>query len=120
MVRSLVGTVNWQAPELWQARPKYDHKVDVFSCAMVFWEILTWHWKEKKYPWEGMNEHAIYETVGAKRQRCALSFCKVMINLLTSLSLTAPLSVAYVSNGLLKSSDLWSVCGRKTLTIGRL
>jgi mitogen-activated protein kinase kinase kinase 13 len=70
VVRSLVGTVNWQAPELWQAHPKYDHKVDVFSCGMVFWEILTWHWREKKYPWEGMNEHAIYEAVGTKRQRC--------------------------------------------------
>lgn len=71
MVRSLVGTVNWQAPELWHAHPKYDHKVDVFSCGMVFWEILTWHWREKKYPWEGMNEHAIYEAVGTKRQRYA-------------------------------------------------
>ncbi|KIJ35704.1 hypothetical protein M422DRAFT_180399 [Sphaerobolus stellatus SS14] len=69
MVRSLVGTVNWQAPELWHAHPKYNFKVDVFSCAMVFWEILQWHAKEQKFPWEGMNEHAIYETVGAKQQR---------------------------------------------------
>jgi serine/threonine protein kinase len=69
MVRSLVGTVNWQAPELWSPSPKYNHKVDVFSCAMVFWEMLQWHLQEKKYPWEGMNEHAIYEAVGAKRQR---------------------------------------------------
>jgi mitogen-activated protein kinase kinase kinase 13 len=52
MVRSLVGTVNWQAPELWHAHPKYNYKVDVFSCAMVFWEILQWHTKEKKFPWE--------------------------------------------------------------------
>jgi serine/threonine protein kinase len=86
MVRSLVGTVNWQAPELWTAHPRYDHKVDVFSCAMVFWEILQWHLPEKQFPWEvclflsvviiplyrvfkGMNEHAIYELVGAKKQR---------------------------------------------------
>ncbi|KAG6331259.1 hypothetical protein ID866_7829 [Astraeus odoratus] len=69
MVRSLVGTVNWQAPELWHAHPKYNHKVDVFSCAMVYWEILQWHVPNKKFPWEGMNEHAIYEVVGAKRQR---------------------------------------------------
>ncbi|CAG7846274.1 SubName: Full=Uncharacterized protein {ECO:0000313/EMBL:CCA68469.1} [Serendipita indica DSM 11827] len=73
MVRSLVGTVNWQAPELWNAHPKYDHKVDVFSCAMVFWEILQWHLPNKKYPWEGMNEHAIYDAVGAKRQRPSVS-----------------------------------------------
>ncbi|KAI0636513.1 hypothetical protein C8Q77DRAFT_1188904 [Trametes polyzona] len=68
MVRSVVGTVNWQAPELWHPHPKYNHKVDVFSCAMVYWEILQWHNPNKKYPWEGMNEHAIYEAVGAKKQ----------------------------------------------------
>ncbi|KAF8328357.1 kinase-like domain-containing protein [Cantharellus anzutake] len=69
MVRSLVGTVNWQAPELWSPHPKYDHKVDVFSCAMVYWEMLQWHNPKKTYPWEGMNEHAIYDVVGTKRQR---------------------------------------------------
>lgn len=69
MVRSLVGTVNWQAPELWHAHPKYNHKVDVFSCAMVYWEMLQWHVPNKKFPWEGMNEHAIYDIVGNKRQR---------------------------------------------------
>lgn len=87
MVRSLVGTVNWQAPELWTAHPNYNHKVDVFSCAMVFWEMLQWHVPNKKFPWEvsksplppvplmlifflqGMNEHAIYDLVGAKKQR---------------------------------------------------
>lgn len=76
MVRSLVGTVNWQAPELWTAHPRYDHKVDVFSCAMVFWEILQWHLPEKQFPWEGMNEHAIYELVGAKKQRPSTSGLK--------------------------------------------
>ncbi|KAK0196827.1 hypothetical protein F5146DRAFT_970913 [Armillaria mellea] len=73
MVRSLVGTVNWQAPELWHAHPKYNHKVDVFSCAMVYWEMLQWHQPAKKFPWEGMNEHAIYEIVGTKRQRPSIS-----------------------------------------------
>ncbi|EAU88854.1 TKL/TKL-ccin protein kinase [Coprinopsis cinerea okayama7 len=73
MVRSLVGTVNWQAPELWTAHPKYNHKVDVFSCAMVFWEMLQWHLPNKKFPWEGMNEHAIYEQVGAKKQRPSIT-----------------------------------------------
>ncbi|KAF9265629.1 hypothetical protein L218DRAFT_898534 [Marasmius fiardii PR-910] len=76
MVRSLVGTVNWQAPELWNAHPKYNHKVDVFSCACVYWEILQWHMKEKKFPWEGMNEHAIYEIVGSKRQRPSVTGLK--------------------------------------------
>ena len=71
MVRSVVGTVNWQAPELWHPHPKYNHKVDVFSCAMVFWEMLQWHLPNRKFPWEGMNEHAIYDIVGAKNQRYA-------------------------------------------------
>ncbi len=76
MVRSVVGTVNWQAPELWHPHPKYNHKVDVFSCAMVYWEVLQWYNPNKKYPWEGMNEHAIYDAVGAKRQRCVrMSSC---------------------------------------------
>ncbi|KDN51792.1 hypothetical protein RSAG8_00340, partial [Rhizoctonia solani AG-8 WAC10335] len=69
MVRSLVGTVNWQAPELWHAHPKYDYKVDVYSCGCVFWEMMQWHLPNKKYPWEGMNEHAIYEAVGSKKLR---------------------------------------------------
>ncbi|KAH9833041.1 uncharacterized protein C8Q71DRAFT_878937, partial [Rhodofomes roseus] len=73
MVRSLVGTVNWQAPELWHPHPKYNHKVDVFSCAMVYWEMLQWHVPNKKFPWEGMNEHAIYDIVGHKRQRPSIS-----------------------------------------------
>lgn len=41
MIRSLVGTVNWQAPELWSPKPQYDYKVDVFSAALVFWEMLS-------------------------------------------------------------------------------
>jgi serine/threonine protein kinase len=91
MIRSLVGTVCYQPPEMWTAHPKYDSKVDVYSCAMVFWEMLQWHKAEKKYPWEGSNEcdsrcirpascfeadrsgsprrHAIYDLVGAKRLR---------------------------------------------------
>lgn len=87
MVRSLVGTVNWQAPELWHAHPKYNYKVDVFSCSMVFWEMLQWHLPNKKFPWEGMNEHAIYEIVGTKRQRPSLSglrkqWCPEIIDLM--------------------------------------
>jgi serine/threonine protein kinase len=41
MIRSLVGTVNWQAPELWHPQPRYDYKVDVFSAGMVYWEMLS-------------------------------------------------------------------------------
>ncbi|TFK54598.1 hypothetical protein OE88DRAFT_1693351 [Heliocybe sulcata] len=95
MVRSLVGTVNWQAPELWHAHPKYNHKVDVFSLAMVFWEMLQWHLPNKKFPWEGMNEHAIYEIVGAKRQRPSISglrkqWCPEVVDLMDRMWIHEP------------------------------
>lgn len=63
MIRSLVGTVCYQPPEMWTAHPKYDSKVDVYSCAMVFWEMLQWHKAEKKYPWEGSNECVLVSAV---------------------------------------------------------
>ncbi|KAH9928514.1 uncharacterized protein BXZ73DRAFT_48314 [Epithele typhae] len=90
MVRSLVGTVNWQAPELWHPHPKYNHKVDVFSLAMVFWEVLQWHIPNKKFPWEGMNEHAIYDAVGAKRQRPSIAglrkqWCPEIVDLIENM-----------------------------------
>ncbi|KAL8293119.1 hypothetical protein RQP46_000813 [Phenoliferia psychrophenolica] len=69
MIRSLVGTVNWQAPELWVPHPRYNEKVDVYSVGLVFWEILQWHQPVKRYPFEGMNEHAIYDSVGQKNIR---------------------------------------------------
>ncbi|GEM09553.1 TKL/TKL-ccin protein kinase [Rhodotorula toruloides] len=69
MIRSLVGTVNWQAPELWSAHPRYNEKVDVYSAGLVFWEVLQWHQAVKRYPFEGQNEHAIYHDVGAKQIR---------------------------------------------------
>ncbi|GMK59326.1 hypothetical protein CspeluHIS016_0703410 [Cutaneotrichosporon spelunceum] len=73
MIRSLVGTVNWQAPELWHPHPKYDYKVDVFSAALVYWEMLSGWIGEPKYPWEGYNEHYIYNAVGQKRKRPPLT-----------------------------------------------
>lgn len=69
IIKSLVGTVNWQAPELWVAHPRYNEKVDVYSAALVFWECLQWHLSQKRYPFEGMNEHAIYHEVGSKQFR---------------------------------------------------
>ncbi|WFC97309.1 non-specific serine/threonine protein kinase [Malassezia yamatoensis] len=69
MVRSIVGTVNWQAPELWVPKPNYNEKVDVWSAAMTFWEALQWHNPEKRYPFQGLNEHQIYHNVGKKQQR---------------------------------------------------
>lgn len=69
MIKSLVGTVNWQAVELWTPKPSYNEKVDVWSAAMTFWETLQWHQAEKKYPFQDMNEHQIYLDVGQKKLR---------------------------------------------------
>jgi serine/threonine protein kinase len=69
MIKSLVGTVNWQAVELWSPRPNYNEKVDVWSAAMTFWEVLQWHQVERKYPFQEMNEHQIYLDVGHKKLR---------------------------------------------------
>ncbi|MCO5560822.1 hypothetical protein L7F22_014442 [Adiantum nelumboides] len=68
-IGSLVGTVNWQAVELWSPKPNYNEKVDVWSAAMTFWEMLQWHLREKKYPFQEMNEHQIYLDVGQKKLR---------------------------------------------------
>lgn len=38
--RSQVGTYAWMAPELLEQRP-YDERVDVYSFAIVLWELLT-------------------------------------------------------------------------------
>ncbi|CAO1619198.1 unnamed protein product [Parajaminaea phylloscopi] len=68
-MHSVVGTVNWQASELWCAMPQYNEKVDVWSTAMTFWEVLQWHEDYQSYPFEGMNEFMIYEEVGKKGMR---------------------------------------------------
>lgn len=71
-MHSVVGTVNWQAVELWCAMPQYNEKVDVWSAAMTFWEVLQWHEEYQSYPFEGMNEFMIYEEVGKKGMRPCL------------------------------------------------
>ncbi|KAK0551695.1 hypothetical protein OC846_003185 [Tilletia horrida] len=76
VVRSLVGTVNWQAAELWVPKPHYNEKVDVWSAAMTFWEALQWHQSEKKYPFQDMNQHQIYLDVGQKRLRPKTGFIR--------------------------------------------
>jgi len=59
MIRSLVGTVNWQAPELWHPTPRYDYKVDVFSAAVVYWEMMS-NWIGEKVSWAlRENWHAL-------------------------------------------------------------
>jgi serine/threonine protein kinase len=36
-----VGTVQWMAPELFERKPKYTQKSDIYSLGMTFWEIAS-------------------------------------------------------------------------------
>lgn len=38
---SLVGTVQWMAPELFERKPHYTQKSDIYSLGMTFWEIAS-------------------------------------------------------------------------------
>lgn len=69
MIRSLVGTVNWQAPELWHPNPRYDYKVDVFSAALVYWEMLS-GWAGEKVRADG--GHLLTPEISVGRPQRAL------------------------------------------------
>lgn len=55
------GTPNWQAPEMWVANPSYTEKVDVYSCGLIFWEILQWG--AEPFPYHDLTEHQLYVKV---------------------------------------------------------
>lgn len=76
MCATTCGTLNWQAPELWVARPAYNHSIDVYALGLVFWEVLCWPFPEKTYPFQGMNEHAIFEEVGKNKLRPSTSMIR--------------------------------------------
>jgi serine/threonine protein kinase len=52
------GTPNWQAPEFWCPQPRYTEKVDVYSCGLIFWEILQW--ANEPFPYYDLTEHQLY------------------------------------------------------------
>lgn len=66
MMHSVVGTINWQAPEMWCENATYTEKVDVYSCGLIFWEVLMW---SNKYPYIEMKDFQIYERVGKEGYR---------------------------------------------------
>jgi serine/threonine protein kinase len=47
--RTQVGTYAWMAPEVLEQRP-YDERADVYSFAIVLWELLT-----RQEPFKGLN-----------------------------------------------------------------
>lgn len=38
---ALQGTIQWTAPEIFSLKPRYSFKSDVYSYAIVLWEIFT-------------------------------------------------------------------------------
>ncbi|KAI3946117.1 hypothetical protein MKX01_024873 [Papaver californicum] len=62
------GTYKWMAPELYSKEPlergrkkHYDHKVDVYSFSIVFWELLT-----NSTPYKGMSSMQAAFAVASK------------------------------------------------------
>ena len=66
MMHSVVGTLNWQAPEMWCEKPVYSEKVDVYSTGLIFWEVLKW---DKTFPFDELNDFEIYQQVGKEGLR---------------------------------------------------
>lgn len=46
-----VGTAQWMAPEVLRSHPFYDEKVDVYSFAVVLWELLM-----QEVPFAGLSQ----------------------------------------------------------------
>ncbi|KAF8053544.1 hypothetical protein N665_1401s0005 [Sinapis alba] len=68
------GTYRWMAPEIFShealqvgEKKVYDHKVDVYSFAIVFWELLT-----NKIPFKGKN-NIFVAYAASKNQRPSLN-----------------------------------------------
>ncbi|OMJ24889.1 putative serine/threonine-protein kinase/receptor [Smittium culicis] len=66
-LHTICGTLNWQAPEFWSKNPVYTEKVDVYACALIFWEILKW--TPGLYPYKNMKESEIYYQVKKNNHR---------------------------------------------------
>jgi serine/threonine protein kinase len=85
-MHTVCGTPNWQAPEMWKENPEYTEKVDVYSCALIFWEILEW---SNVYPFPNMNDFQIFNQVGEKNLRPKLNdnskFPKALYRLIESM-----------------------------------
>ncbi|PVU90439.1 hypothetical protein BB559_004620 [Furculomyces boomerangus] len=88
MLHTACGTPNWQAPEFWSSNPVYNEKVDVYACALLFWEILQW--TPGLYPYNNLNEHEIYYNVKKLHYRPQVSnlynqYPKKLVNLITEM-----------------------------------
>ncbi|MCO5570402.1 hypothetical protein L7F22_024123 [Adiantum nelumboides] len=75
MMTAETGTYRWMAPELYSTvtlrhgeKKHYDHKVDVYSFSIVFWELLT-----NRMPFEGMSNLQAAYAAAFKGTRPTLS-----------------------------------------------
>lgn len=75
MMTAETGTYRWMAPELYSTvtmrhgeKKHYDHKVDVYSFSIVFWELLT-----NRMPFEGMSNLQAAYAAAFKGTRPSLS-----------------------------------------------
>jgi len=57
---SLVGTVQWMAPELMREE-KYTEKVDVYSYGVLLWELVT-----SEIPFGGISQSAVWYAVAVE------------------------------------------------------
>lgn len=69
-----VGTPVYVAPEMIPEQG-YDNKVDVYACAMVFYELLQWRIRgpDASIPHEGLSHQQIYRRVVKNRLRPKIS-----------------------------------------------
>ncbi|GAA5810942.1 hypothetical protein MFLAVUS_004370 [Mucor flavus] len=64
LMHTQCGTLNWYVcvpPEYWTLNPSYTEKVDVYACALIFWEIMTWGFYG--YPFQDLSAHALQVAV---------------------------------------------------------
>jgi len=65
------GSLRYMAPEVAQCRP-YNHKADVYSFGIIFWEILS-----GKRPYEGLTKESYYHHVVGGGERPPISKKKI-------------------------------------------
>ena len=68
MMTGLAGTFHWMAPEVLQSDTNYSHKADVYSFAIVMWEIMS-----REPPFKGLRPHEIMAAVLNNQARPDLS-----------------------------------------------
>jgi hypothetical protein len=58
-----IGTLSWMAPEAMLSK-EYDEKVDVYSYAIVLWELLA-----RELPWRACTQAQVVQKVAIERAR---------------------------------------------------